>query len=35
LGYLAGEDFARVEELRNRAGQVIWRLYQAILRKST
>jgi len=29
LGYLSPKDFAEVEEVRDRAGRVTWRLYQA------
>lgn len=33
LGYLTGEELAGVEDLGNRAGQVTWRLCQALARK--
>jgi hypothetical protein len=28
--YLAGDDWARLERLRNHAGAVTWRLYEAV-----
>jgi four helix bundle protein len=35
LGYLNAEELAAIEETRNRAGQVTWRLCQGLARKST
>ena len=35
LGYLTAADYARIEEIRNHAGRVTWRLYQAISRKAS
>jgi four helix bundle protein len=34
LGYLSTEEFDRMVEMRERAGQVTWGLYRAISRKA-
>jgi four helix bundle protein len=30
LGYLTGDEWSKLEDLRNRAGQLLWRLHQAV-----
>jgi len=34
LGYIRSEEFERIEQMRDRAGQVTWGLYRAISRKA-
>jgi four helix bundle protein len=33
LGFIPGEDWARLDELRRRSGFLVWRLYEAVSKK--